>query len=1367
MAGTVCFSKSELKSKPLRTYSKFKKLISKSIFPSFFLLSFFVVVKTAGQPGIQGYNLVYSHFTENDGISHKQVNQTFQDSRGLLWLITTNGLNVFDGRRSYLAAQWPPLSFRDAFIRAEDRKDIIWVRFFNDSKLYFRLFDVNSRKEYSIHERLDTVLVGNPVDVSTNLKGDLLLINTRGELWKEQGGKEWKKITSGLGRFNTFTGNKHHGSLTWLTTYNTNATHPGDMEALSINKSGQRGNPVRITDGKIISRGPEESIIIFGIKESKIVFGNGRQLKIQNKTLLKIGSLSKNFLATYDDKKQRLFFWENDTVKVYRLFVDSFQNISSELLLAKDLMCAPFDITLGAAGEVFISSADGLFNLQLIPNLFRNYFNNNAINYSRRVMMEARGILEASDGSIYFAVGNGIYRKLKNSNVFNRISSSPLGITYLAENPENKTIWFGNIYCYEPELEIPKSYSIASLVDEVVTWSMAFIDSNTILLGTSAGIFEFSTKDNNPRAFKGYNGFNELKTASVYHIQKMDTGEWWILADNGVYVLESGKGITGKYGSSEEGAHFLPAANFRHIHRDASGIYWFATGHGLLRWDKENQLTTLITTVEGLPNNNIYGVYGDSSGFLWMSSDKGIIRYHIKSGAIQVFLDEDGISHNEFNRISHFQAIDGTIFFGSINGVTAFHPDEINATLNTHPGIKVELMSITATFKKKTPELNLLADFFEKGEVILPAAVQLLKIKFTVPNYRKSKQVIYRYRIDGLEENWVYTASAQLQLLGLGSGKHTLFIEAITETGKVPEALSKIEIQVHPPFYFRGWFLFFMLVILIFSGFQILKYRQKVMIAQKKLLEEKVNIQTLQISKDKELIEKQAEILRNQNESQRRFFANITHEFRTPLSLVIGPIEVVQKQAKFSRRYSGLLEIAGNNSKRVLDLVDSILTIASLDAQQFRRREEPTRISSLLYSLTEEFMVVAKQKQVTLNTECAFDANNTVILDQRIFRIIFNNLLSNSVKCTPAGGKIWVKLAPDADSIVLTVEDNGRGISPEDLPRIFDRFFQTSLKDAPLEGGTGIGLALVRELAELSNGTVSAQSEFGKGALFTVRLPLIYAVEDVAATPAGMKDDSFKPITPKNYHKPNSTILLVEDNADFQQYLNFLLSDYYHITHASNGREALKILRDGFKPDLILTDWMMPEMDGFQLAQCLKSAQVWCEIPLIFLTARSATEDFNKVMRLGLDDYLIKPVEESTLLTIVGKIMERHQIRKEERHSMSKNEVVKDHVKDQEWLDKLEMETQNRLSDELFSVDILASVMLMGRTNFFKAVKRLTGLTPNEYILEARLVRARQLMETRSDLTLKKVVKMIGLRDEGNFSKAFKKRFGQPPTWYL
>jgi signal transduction histidine kinase/CheY-like chemotaxis protein len=1314
-----------------------------------------------------GKRLEYSHFGVPEGLSHTQVNHSFQDTRGLVWLVTQNGLNVFDGHRGYTVTSWPALiSHRVFLFRMEDHKQVLWLRYFDGEHVSFRIFDIRTREELSLGQRLDTQQVGFPVDAACDKDGLVLIINSKSELWKEQKDGTWKCLSNELGNFRTFCVGKQLGERIWVSTENT-YMEPDDVRITTYDYLGHKGIEMYLSRLIQMSGVNQDRIWVQCEGQAGFLYADGSSRWLTVLDLRSLVSTSERILSEYDPLTNRLWVWKNDRLSTLSCKVGA-SDVRIQQLAEVNLKLVPFALYIGANDQVFLSAADGMYVSKLAETSFKRILWKDESKLSRLSLRESRGMLETKGGDIYLLVGNFLYRYDQKSGSTRLAYKKEVGISPIIEDPVDGSLWFGMINHYWPSIQRCDRLQFPLQGEWGVTWSSTFLDSNTILLGTSNGLVTYDKRNHVAKEFSVLNGFEELRKGSVYYINQERPGEWWLLSDKGLYVLTNGKGITSRYCSSEERLSWLPGDNFRHYYRDSQGTYWIASSRGLIKWMKESGQSEIITREHGLPNDNLYAVYGDGHGFLWLSSDYGLIKFHPKTGSIRYFFQEDGVANNEFNRISHLQLRDGTLFFGGINGVTTFHPDSFFSETEVKNKAEVIVMSIKSLNRESNKYNELLTDYYNNQQIILAPGNNLLSIEFTLPSYLKGKETSYSYQVDGLSKDWVYTKSPTIQLLGLAPGEYTLLIRGSSGSGDFSSATCTVKIKVTPYYYQKGWFWLICAMLLIGFVWLLLRYRERILVRQQKNLELKIAQSTQQIRSDKELIERQAIQLKNQNEAQRRFFANITHEFRTPLSLVMGPVDVVRRQSSLSRRFKSLLDISHQNSRRLLDLVDSVLVMSTLEVQQWRRREDLVSVEALISSVLEEYTLLAEHRQISLEVKGATDGDQMILADAKAIRIILNNLLSNALKYTSSGGAVRVSIVVQRNELILTVVDTGRGIPPEDLSRVFERYFQTSRNDTPLEGGTGIGLAIVKELAEVLGGHINVESNIGVGSTFSVRLPVksttnLPEVSQKASEQKGKKSRVFT-----GFKKSNSTIMIVEDNPDFQQYLEYLLNEHYSIIVSNNGKEALIVLGNGLLPDILITDWMMPEMDGLQLATVLKSHPDFSSIPVIFLTARSMESDIQKVLRLGIDDYLIKPFEEEELLTVVEQLLKRTKSRQENKSESKDSIAMSDRIAEElAWLEKLQRETLHRISNELFSVDQLASVMLMGRTKFYKEVNRLTGMTPNEYILEARLVRARMLMETQSDLTLKKVVQMVGLKDEGNFSRAFKKRFGNPPSWYL
>ncbi len=552
------------------------------------------------------------------------------------------------------------------------------------------------------------------------------------------------------------------------------------------------------------------------------------------------------------------------------------------------------------------------------------------------------------------------------------------------------------------------------------------------------------------------------------------------------------------------------------------------------------------------------------------------------------------------------------------------------------------------------------------------------------------------------------------------------------------------------------------------------------------------------------IIQKQAEVLQNLDAAKSRFFANVSHELRTPLTLLLGPVNSLIKMNERNEDQLRLLKMAMRSVENLQQLVTQILDLTKLDAGKMELDEKPTLLLPFFRRELAQFESLAVSKQIETVFEVAVDEKLVAKIDRLKYRQIFNNLLSNAFKHTPEGGRVEVYLSVNDAQLQMVVGDTGSGIHPDDLPHLFDRYFQTNQPDKPIEGGTGIGLALCHEYVQLFGGKITVESEPGTGAIFRMVLPLTMVDEPEAIErqersaelepaihhPLSKKsgrhtgDSHAGDVTPSggsSNSKP--TILVVEDQPELQDYIRFILEEKYHVLTAGNGKMALDLLRDegrGMRdekhstatphpssliPDLILSDLMMPVMDGYQLLEKLKSADATRHIPFILLTARADVRDKLKALRLGVDDYLLKPFNEEELLARIENLLTNQAGRRE---FIAENELSEETYTmsepDRIWLESFENYIQKHLSSDLLTVPILATEFAMSESTLLRQLKRLTGLSPLKYIQEMRLDEARRLLETRQYDSIARVASKVGYGDINSFGRSFKQRFGKVPS---
>jgi len=1015
--------------------------------------------------------------------------------------------------------------------------------------------------------------------------------------------------------------------------------------------------------------------------------------------------------------------------------------------------------------NVWYGSAEGISLARRIPQRFQRLSWVDTRLRSTYDVKEARGIAEGEGGEMYMQCGNYVYRYDSGSRNMTIIHRQQQNISSIACDPLDGTLWFlyNQLIRYSPKTRQLKRVSQSEWFGNNFNWSI-LIQPKHIMLGNSDGIFIFDKESGLVTPFEAYNGFDALRTAEVYFMHLEHPEEIWLLTNSGLFVMHPETGVREHYGSREGRATYLPADNLRHYYKDEAGVYWFATAQGLLRWEPESSLYRLYTASDGLSNDNLYAVYPDDFGFLWLSSDQGIIQFHPETGSARYYLIEDGITNNEFNRISHAKGRDGTIYFGGLNGVTAFHPRDFRYEIEKEADLPVVLMAVELLGENKSRGRDLLIEYYQTNKLVLLPTDRFVNLRFAMPNYKKTKGVVYSYRIEGLDTTWINTNSPVIQLLGLRSGNYTLVIKAKTGDGPYSADVSRIPIQVLPPVYLRPWFWTLIALAVSLAVAMGVYYRVNLLKQRQAELEQLVVKTTQKIRKDKEVIEQQAHQLERQQEEKNRFFSNVTHEFRTPISLILGPLNAVRDHPRLNERAKNLLGIAHRNAVHLLDMVDDILMLSVLENHAIKPRDESVSPRQFLGSIADEYTVVAGQKGIDFRSEAQLPETYFMKTDIKLLRIILNNILSNAFKYTPTGGQVRFFSELDNGLLRVVISDTGRGIHTDDLPHIFERFYQTRMPRAIAEGGNGIGLALSFELTQLMGGTLSVESTLNEGTTFLIELPAISELSPSSSIFPFMVPKTGRVLSTK---RSDLTILIVEDNLDYQQYLRHLLDEYYQVVLAGNGAEAIGMLRSGLRPSFILADMMMPEMDGFQLLSAVKGLPEMALVPFVFLTARSGREDSLRALQFGADDYLIKPFDERSLFATMENLIKRYkekqaaqeEIRADRRHPAASESL--------EWVRGLKQAVEQHMEDEAFGVDQLAKIMLMGRSSFFAEVRRLTGMTPNQYVLEARLIRARYLMETQPELSLRKIIQRVGLKDEGHFVKSFKKRFGNAPTYYM
>jgi signal transduction histidine kinase/ligand-binding sensor domain-containing protein/DNA-binding response OmpR family regulator len=866
---------------------------------------------------------------------------------------------------------------------------------------------------------------------------------------------------------------------------------------------------------------------------------------------------------------------------------------------------------------------------------------------------------------------------------------------------------------------------------------------------------------------------NGIRSPYISEIMEDKEGNIWFGTGLGIDVYDPLKKTFQHYEYSATDQASLSNNNVLDIHQDVSGRIWVGTFEGLNLFNPIQKSFRVYRDRDGLSHNTILTIQEDSRGHIWLGTPNGLSEMLPDANGGPTFMHytpADGLQGLQFNENAAYKTRSGELFFGGPMGFNLFTPEQLKVSKNRQRIILTDFQLFQKSLRigeSIKGRVILSKAITETKQVVLPPGQNYFSIEYSTLNYFHSEKSEVQYMLEGLGPEWlpVDNDSRKLTFTGLNSGEYSLKFRIANEDGTWAEQKDSLAISVLPPFWKTNFAFFLYMVALagiLYFARKLIEKREQMKYAIEHERQEAIRMHELDIMKIK-------------------FFTNVSHEFRTPLTLILTPLEKMIQLTSDQERTKQYAMIQ-RNAKRLLNLVNQLLDFRKLEVQEVRFNPSEGDIISFIRETVFSFSDLSEKNDIRLEYATTVKTLETLFDPDKLEKILFN-LLSNAFKFTPEHGVVSVQVdtnkRDDGLWLMISVADSGIGIPADKLDRVFDRFFQTELPKTIVNQGSGIGLSITREFVRIHGGEIKVRSELGKGTEFNVSIPVREVLvhdESVVALPQKARSADVittpeEPAVDDNGHfaeqNPGTkTLLLVEDNDDFRFYLKDNLKQFYSIAEARNGDEGWRQTL-AVQPDLVVSDVMMPGINGMELCRKIKNDERVSHIPVILLTARSAEEQKLEGIQMGADDYITKPFNFEILESRIRNLIEqREKSQKVFRKTLDVKASELDITPlDQKFIQNAIRCVEKNVSSPDFSVEHLGRELGISRAYLYKKIVALTGKSPLEFMRTIRLQHAAQLLE-KSQLTVAEVAYQVGFNNPKYFTKYFKEEFNVLPSHY-
>ncbi len=1347
--------------------------------------------------GIQPYIVNFKNIDNKQGLSQNGITAIFQDRDGYMWFGTHYGLNRYDGmniRSFYASNSFNDLSDNTINSITQDLAGNIWIA----TEQGLTVYNPITHKFYNLKKyNPKNSLFGQNIQSIKLIDGKIMFTSQNG-LWSINSGKEFfteentKSICEKSIRY------KIPSSL--------------DLESLKIHKKDKNGNYWLTNKNQVIlTKISSNQIIIL----AKIRIGQSADVTISaffqdNFSNIWIGTQNHGLFHLKQDKGNYLatkIYPKKDSAINFSRIANIIQDHQNNLI-----------VTSRANGAIKI-------NKEALKN---NDFSSSTITAIDLPTRKIKSIFISRDKTLWIgSLGNGVFfqnnsgLKFKNYQIKDYQNNSTVSNTRSIIKDDYGNLWVGTLFEGLFIYNTSNQTIVKSILNGKSIFALSKIDNKHILVGASDGLYVVTFEKNNyiTKKLNTNNKTNPI-VFSIAHVKN----HYWLGTDNNLmsFTLTNDFELVNRVTyknlipSSLNSINFVrivkydPINNFLWIGTQTKGLVvaklnndftiknfshynqnpnsldtndyicdilldnknygWIGTKKGLfqIKLSKDGAASKIkkFTIRDGLPSNLIQSIETDKQGNIWIGTNKGLVKLnqYFKTTIYDV---NDGIQNYEFTEHSSYSDSSGLLYFGGIDGISTFTPNKTKqANYNELVNISdIIINGINVNDRiLKNDSNNLTLNHFENN----------LKINFLSPNYYNQKNCKYAYILEGFDENWLM-ASANVHSANyknLPPGNYTFKIKVLNDEGNLDSEYTSLPIEIKPLFWLTFPAFCLYLIVLYF----LIKLISSI---TKKRLEKK----------NKEQLEKQYhEQMEKINKSKLEFFINISHEIRTPLTLILCSIEKLISNFKLNPKQEKEALTIDKNVNNLLELTNELLAIHKMETGNYQLKVQKSDMILFIKNIKIIFKSLAKSKGIKITID-SFKPELFIWFDKNALEKIMYNLVSNAIKHTNNGGKIVIRAFPSSDEGVLIIEviDNGSGIDPNYISKIFNRFYHHGGNMDRYVNGFGIGLSLTKSMIELHKGTISVSSELNKGTTFTLNLPLdenAYSDEEKSdrilwdndiprALSATDFDESKEVVNTKlvdkdvEYNEEKPTILFVDDNIDLIENMADYFTDNYNVYTAENGQIGIE-MANKLQPDIIISDLVMPIMNGLELCKTLKNDITTSHIPIILLTAQGDMNTQFEGVKFGADYFVPKPFNIKILnLTIKNIIDSRNKFKN--LFLTNKYEDAGDitsNSKDKEFIEKLLKYVNDNIEDDNLNIINIADEFSMSRSTFFRKVKIITGTTGKEFIDSVRLKRATKLL-LESDLNISEIAYAIGHSNPQYFSKWFKSHNKMSPSEYI